>query len=80
VRRKIVSEARTRSNWWYLVPIIFDGIPGGVVAYFAIKYDDPRKAKNCLYLGIIITAIGVAGYLIIFVVMSESMPGMFNKN
>ncbi len=75
-----MSEARTRSNWWYLVPILFDGIPGGVVAYFAIRYDDPRKAKNCLYLGIIITAIGVAGYLIIFVVMSESMPGMFNKN
>ena len=75
-----MSEARTRSNWWYLVPIIFDGIPGGVVAYFAIRYDDPRKAKNCLYLGIIITAIGVAAYLIIFVTMSESMPGMFNKN
>ncbi len=74
-----MSEARTRSNWWYLVPIIFDGIPGGVVAYFAIRYDDPRKAKNCLYLGIIITAIGVAGYLIMFVVMSESMPDMFNK-
>jgi Na+-driven multidrug efflux pump len=75
----IMSEARTRSNWWYLVPIIFDGIPGGVVAYFAIRYDDPRKAKNCLYLGIIITAIGVVGYLIMFVVMSESMPDMFNK-
>ena len=74
-----MSEARTRSNWWYLVPILFDGIPGGVVAYFAIRYDDPRKAKNCLYLGIIITAIGVAGYLIMFVVMSESMPDMFNK-
>ena len=74
-----MSEARTRSNWWYLVPIIFDGIPGGIVAYFAIRYDDPRKAKNCLYLGIIITAIGVAGYLIMFVVMSESMPDMFNK-
>ena len=74
-----MSEARTRSNWWYLVPIIFDGIPGGVVAYFAIRYDDPRKAKNCLYLGIIITAIGVAGYIIMFVVMSESMPDMFNK-
>ena len=74
-----MNEARTRSNWWYLVPIIFDGIPGGVVAYFAIRYDDPRKAKNCLYLGIIITAIGVAGYLIIFLAMSESMPDMFNK-
>ena len=74
-----MSEARTRSNWWYLVPIIFDGIPGGVVAYFAIRYDDPRKAKNCLYLGIIITAIGVAGYIIIFLAMSESMPAIFNK-
>jgi len=41
-----MSEARTRSNWWYLVPIIFDGIPGGVVAYFAIRYDEPRKAKK----------------------------------
>ncbi len=74
-----MSEARTRSNWWYLVPIIFDGIPGGVVAYFAIRYDDPRKAKNCLFLGIIITAIGVSIYLIIFAVMPESMPDMFNK-
>ncbi len=74
-----MSEARTRSNWWYLVPIIFDGIPGGVVAYFAIRYDDPRKAKNCLFLGIIITAIGVSIYLIIFLAMSESMPDMFNK-
>ena len=74
-----MSASRTRSNWWYLVPILFDGIPGGVVAYFAIRYDDPRKAKNCLYLGIIITAIGVAGYLIIFLAMSESMPDMFNK-
>ena len=74
-----MSEARTRSNWWYLVPILFDGIPGGVVAYFAIRYDDPRKAKNCLYLGIIITAIGVTIYLIISVVMSESMNDLFNK-
>ena len=72
-----MSEARTRSNWWYLVPILFDGIPGGVVAYFAIRYDDPRKAKKCLYLGIIITAIGVSVYLILLAVMSESMHGMF---
>jgi len=74
-----MSEARTRSNWWYLVPLLFDGIPGGVVAYFAIRYDDPRKAKNCLYLGIIITAIGVAAYLIIFLGMPELMHGMINK-
>jgi len=72
-----MSEARTRSNWWYLVPILFDGIPGGVVSYFAIRYDDPRKAKNCLYLGIIISAIGAAVYLIFWIMMGESMHGMF---
>ncbi len=75
-----MSEARTRSNWWYLVPIIFDGISGGIVAYFAIRYDDPRKAKNCLYLGIIILAIGAAAYLIFWIMMGESMhSGMFGN-
>jgi len=74
-----MSEARTRSNWWYLVPILFDGIPGGVVAYFAIRYDDPRKAKNCLYLGIIISAIGAAAYLIFWIMMGESMHSMFGN-
>ncbi len=72
-----MSAARTRSNWWYLVPILFDGIPGGVVAYFAIRYDDPRKAKNCLYLGIIISAIGATAYLIFWIMMGESMHSMF---
>jgi len=72
-----MSEARTRSNWWYLVPILFDGIPGGVVAYFAIRYDNPRKAKNCLYLGIIISAIGAATYLVFWTIMGESMHDMF---
>jgi len=74
-----MSAARTRSNWWYLVPIIFDGIPGGIVAYFAIRYDDPRKAKNCLYLGIIISAIGAAAYLIFWIMMGESMHSMFGN-
>ena len=74
-----MSAVRTRSNWWYLAPILFDGIPGGIVAYFAIRYDDPKKAKNCLYLGIIITAIGATAYLIIMVAMSESMHGMFGN-
>ena len=33
---------------------------GGVIAYFVIKEDDPKKAKNCLYLGIILTVIWIA--------------------
>ena len=47
-----------RSGAWYLLPI-FLTIIGGVIAYFVIKEDDPKKAKNCLYLGIILTAIGI---------------------
>ena len=28
------------------------GLIGGIIAYFVLRHDDPRKAKNCLYLGI----------------------------
>ena len=46
-----MSENKNRSGLWYLVPILF-GIIGGVIAYFVIKQDDPKKAKNCLKIGI----------------------------
>ena len=49
---------RPRSNWWYLLPIFFSLI-GGIIAYFAIRHDDQRKAKKCLYLGIILTMISI---------------------
>ena len=51
-------EIRRRSSLWFLLPIFFN-IIGGVIAYFIIKDDDPRKAKNCLLLGIILTAISL---------------------
>lgn len=47
---------RPRSRWWFLLPV-FMGAIGGVIAYFVIRHDDPRKARNSLYLGIIITAV-----------------------
>ncbi len=47
-----MSEIKSRSGLWYLVPIIF-GIIGGVIAWFVIKGDDPKKAKNCLKIGAI---------------------------
>ena len=49
---------KIRSRWWYLVPIFF-GLIGGIIAYFAIRRDDPVKAKKCLWVGIILTAINV---------------------
>ena len=47
---------QNRSDFWYILPI-FGGIIGGIISWFAIKYDDPRKARNCLLLGIVLTAI-----------------------
>ena len=49
---------KIRSRAWYLVPILF-GLIGGIIAYFAIRRDDPQKAKKCLWVGIILTAINV---------------------
>ena len=36
----------SRNNWWY-------------IAYFALRNDDREKAKKCLYLGLILGAIGI---------------------
>lgn len=46
---------RYRSRWWFLLPI-FGNLPGGVIAYCAIRHDDPDKAKNCLLLGLLLFA------------------------
>ena len=51
-------QRRKRSRWWFLLPILFD-IVGGVIAYFILKEDDKQLAKNCLWLGIILTSIGI---------------------
>lgn len=55
--RSASQGTKKRSGWWYLLPIFFS-IIGGVIAYFVLKEDDPKLAKNCLILGIIITAVG----------------------
>ena len=49
---------KIRSRWWYLVPIIF-GLVGGVIGYFALRKDDPKKAKNCLIIGGILTIVNI---------------------
>jgi hypothetical protein len=51
-------EIKRRSSFWFLLPIAFN-IIGGIIVYFIIKEDDPKKAKNCLYLGIILAAIPI---------------------
>ena len=56
-------QIRRRSSLWFLLPIFFNVI-GGVIAFFVIREDDPKKARNCLYLGIILAAIPIVLILI----------------
>ena len=75
-------EIRKRSSWWFLLPIIF-GVIGGVIAYFVIKEDDPKRARSCLYLGIILAAIWFALFVIpvlIGVVLFPNFPMMRNMH
>jgi len=53
------GAARRRSRWWYAAPLLLAAV-GGIVAYFALRGDDPRLARNCLVVGGVITAACVA--------------------
>ena len=64
---------RTRSNLWFLLPIFFSVI-GGVIAFFVIKEDDPKKARNCLYLGIILAVIPIVLILIPVLIGMTILP------
>lgn len=66
-------EVKRRSSLWFLLPIFFSVI-GGVIAYFIIKDDDPRKAKNCLFLGIILTAISIAIFVVPIMIGISLLP------
>lgn len=46
------------SKLWYLAPIFF-GIIGGLIAYFSIRKDSTKIAKNCLIIGIVIFIISL---------------------
>ena len=69
---------KQRSNAWFLLPIFF-GIIGGIIAFFVLRSDDPSKARNCLYLGVIFMVIGI----IFNIVIDASFPNLdsgFNVN
>ncbi len=63
---------RPRSNWWYLLPILFS-IIGGVISYFVIKNDDRKKAKNCLCVGLVLS-FGLIGGIISYFVLRKIDP------
>ena len=62
---------KPRSNAWFLLPILF-GVIGGIIAFFILRHDDPRKAKNCLYLGLAFMVIGI----IFNIFIGVAIPGL----
>ena len=67
-----------RSSMWYLLPI-FVGMIGGIIGYLAIRKDDPRKAKNCIYIGIVMMIIGIIFNILLLGTDVVMNPG-FNVN
>ncbi len=63
---------KTRSNLWYLLPILLS-IIGGLISYFAIKNDDPRKAKNCICVGLLLS-FGLIGGIISYFILRKDDP------
>ena len=65
-----MSYDKSRSNWWYLLPILLS-IIGGVISYFAIKHDDPKKAKYCLCVGLLLSFSAIGGIIGYFILRKD---------
>lgn len=52
---------------------------GGIIAYYALRQDDPIKAKNCLLLGIVLTAVWVV-IMLIPIVLLVAFSGSIGHN
>lgn len=60
---------------WWLLPIFFSVI-GGIIAWVCVKDRDPRMAKNCLILGIILTVVPFAIGILFAGILA--LPGMYS--
>ena len=66
-------QIRRRSTLWFLLPILFN-VLGGIVAYFAIRDDDPKKAKSCLLLGLVLAAIPILLFVLPILIGITILP------
>ncbi|MEX2193441.1 MAG: hypothetical protein WD717_08725 [Nitrosarchaeum sp.] len=73
-----MEQVKTRSSVWYLLPI-FVGLIGGIIAYWILRHDDPKKAKKCLYVGIALAIIGIVINIFIMTQIPSLAPD-FNVN
>ncbi len=49
---------RQQSLWWILFPVFLQLI-GGIIAYFVLRNNDPRLAKFCIQLGLLLQVINL---------------------
>ena len=70
-------EQRNVSWLWYLFPVFFHFI-GGAVTYFMLRSEQPRIAKDCLYIGIVISAVNFAT-LITILALGLSFEELFKS-
>ena len=73
-----MEYVKSRSSMWYLFPILV-GLIGGVIAYWVLRHDDPKKAKKCLYVGIALAIIGIIINVLIVTQIPYLVPD-FNVN
>ena len=71
----MAEEYKQRSKAWYLLPI-FLGIIGGIIGFFVLRNDSPKMARNCLIIGIITIAIGIALSVAVSVATLNGMTDM----
>jgi len=58
------------SNWWYLTPLFFN-IFGGIIAYFAIRKQNYKMARNMIDIG---------GFMLLLLVVSVAfLPGIISN-
>ena len=53
-----MEVVRQRSKAWYVLPILLH-IIGGIIAYYAVRKDDPKLAKSCVKVGLIFMVIQI---------------------
>ena len=58
IQKLLMSEIKSRSKAWYILPILM-GIIGGLIAYFAIRKDDPHLGKNCFIVGVVMFVVNI---------------------
>ena len=73
-----MEHVKSRSSMWYLLPILV-GLIGGVIAYWILRHDDPKKAKKCLYVGIALAIVGIVINILIMTQIPSLAPD-FNVN